>query len=48
MGLIGAVSDVFSFFTSIYDCLPTAVKMLLVATLGLFFLFGLFRFLGGD
>ncbi len=48
MGLIGAVSEVFSFFTSIYNFMPTAVKILLVATLGLFLLFGLFRFLGGD
>lgn len=43
MGLIGAVSNVFSVFRGLYDCLPLAVKLLIVGTLGLFLLFGLFH-----
>lgn len=47
MGLIGAVSNVFLVFRTLYDCLPIAVKLLILGTFGLFLLFGIFHTLKG-
>ncbi len=46
MGLIGAVSPVFRLFSQLYECLPVAVKLLIVGTVGIFLLVGLFKLLG--
>lgn len=34
MGLIGATSEVFDFFHSVYDLLPVAVRLLIVGVFG--------------
>lgn len=43
MGLIGAVSTAFDALRQIYDCLPTAVRLLLLGSVGVFVLFGVFK-----
>ena len=34
MGLIGEVSGVFDFLRGVYDCFPTAVKLLITSAFG--------------
>lgn len=43
MGLIGAVSSAFDALRQVYECLPVAVRLLLVGTAGVFLLFGIFK-----
>lgn len=46
MGLIGEVSGVFDFFRTIYDFLPNAVKILILAAFGGFVLIAILRTVG--
>lgn len=43
MGLIGAVSTAFDALRQVYECLPVAVRLLLLGTAGVFLLFGIFK-----
>lgn len=40
MGLVAAVSDVFSLFSRFFGCLPVAIRLLIIGVFGLAVFFG--------
>lgn len=46
MGLIGATQEVFSFFSSLFELFPNAVRMLVLGVFGIFVLLAIINNIG--